>query len=70
MKNFLNLEQPWDQVKERLKENDVSLTDDDLDFQPGQEDELLRHLSEKMKKSPEEVKKFIESLSANKAKAG
>ncbi|HTE08296.1 MAG TPA: hypothetical protein VK628_06000 [Flavitalea sp.] len=70
MQNLLKLQTDWEEVKERLKENDVTLSDEDLQYEPGREEELIERLSEKMKKSPEEVKSYIESLSANKPKAG
>ncbi len=70
MQNLLKLQTNWEEVKERLKENDVTLSDEDLEYQPGQEEELINRLSGKMKKSPEQVKNYIESLSANKPKAG
>lgn len=66
----LNLSSPWPEVKERLKENDVNLTDQDLDYRPGSEEELLDRLASKMKKSKIEVKEYIESISSNKDKAG
>ena len=65
----LNLQKPWEQVKETLKEINVDLTDDDLEYQPGQEDELLARLEKKLGKNKEEVKGIIESASANKGKA-
>ena len=34
----LNLQKPWEQVKETLKEINLELTDEDLAYQPGQED--------------------------------
>jgi hypothetical protein len=70
MQNLLKLQTDWDEVKERLKENDVTLSDEDLEYQPGQEEELINRLSAKMKKSPDDVKKYIESVSVNKPKAG
>lgn len=70
MSNDLNLRAPWSEVKERLKENDINLTDQDLDYQPGRESELLETLSGKLNKSPEEIRKYIESISANEDKAG
>ena len=70
MSDRLNLRAPWAEVKERLKENDLSLTDQDLEYQPGNERELLERLSEKSNRSPEEVKAYIESISANEDKAG
>ena len=39
---ILKLETPWEEVKERLKANDINLTDEDLDYDPGQEEELLK----------------------------
>lgn len=65
----LKLQKPWERVKETLKEINVDLTDDDLDYQPGQEEKLLERLEKKMKKSKEEIKAIIESASANKGKA-
>ena len=70
MNNGLNLRSPWPEVKERLKENDLSLTDEDLEYEPGNEQELLERLSHKSDKSPEEIRKYIESISSNEDKAG
>jgi len=68
--NHLKLGSPWPVVKERLMENDLSLTDEDLDYEPGREEELLDRLHERMHKSKEEIKAYIESVSFNKAKSG
>ncbi len=68
-KNNLQLIAPWSEVKEKIKEGNVDLTDADLDFEPGQEDAMLRHLGRKMNRSKEEIKAWIESLSVNKGKA-
>jgi uncharacterized protein YjbJ (UPF0337 family) len=65
----LKLQKPWERVKETLKEINVDLTDDDLDYQPGQEEELVERLQKKMKKNKEEIKAIIESASSNKGKA-
>ena len=59
----LKLEAPWAEVKERIKEINYDLTDEDLEYQPGQEDELLSRLEKKMKKSRDEIKGWIESIS-------
>ncbi len=61
--------QPWDEVKEKIKEHHIDLTDDDLRFSPGQEDELLGRLQQKMGKSREEVIMLIESIASNTGKA-
>jgi len=66
----LNLRSDWSQVKERLKENDISLTDEDLEYTPGEEDQLLERLSAKMNKSKKDVKEYVESISANEDMAG
>ena len=65
-KHNLKLETSWDDVKENLKENNINLTDEDLDYVEGREDELLIRLSHKLGKSPGEIKALIESISHNK----
>ena len=70
MNTNLNLRSPWPEVRERLKENDLSLTDQDLEYEPGHERELLERLSRKSNKSPEEIREYIESISSNEDKAG
>jgi hypothetical protein len=62
----LNLLSDWTTVKEKLKEINTSLTDEDLSYVPGQEDDLLERLSKKLQKRPEEVKALIESVAFNK----
>lgn len=66
----LKIEAPWQEVKEKLKENDHTLTDEDLVYEKGKEDELLERLGRKLKRSKEEVRMLIESISGNSAKAG
>ena len=68
--NHLKLGSPWPVVKERLMENDLSLTEEDLEYEPGREEELLERLHEKMNKSKEQIQAYIESVSFNKAKSG
>lgn len=65
----LKLQKPWERVKETLKEINLDLTDDDLVYEAGKEDELLSRLEKKMNKSKDEIKGLIESVSANKGKA-
>ncbi|HUQ67831.1 MAG TPA: hypothetical protein VM101_16830 [Flavitalea sp.] len=66
----LNLRSPWHEVKERLKENDINLTDDDLEYEPGNEEQLLERLAGKMNKSRDQIKDYIESVSHNRDKSG
>lgn len=66
MNTQLKLEAPWDQVKEKLKEVNSELSDEDLEYEPGQEDALLERLSKKMNRKVDDVKAWIESVSFNK----
>ncbi|HEV7783034.1 MAG TPA: general stress protein CsbD [Chitinophagaceae bacterium] len=67
--NSLQLMAPWAEVKERIKETNIELTDEDLDYSPGNENDLLEHLSEKLNRSRDEIKAWIESISSNKGQA-
>ncbi len=68
--NTLKLGSPWKEVRERIKEADLTLTDADLEYKPGQDQELLEHLAKKLNKPAVDVKGWIESLSTNTAQAG
>jgi len=61
----LKLERPWDYVKELLMENDYELTEEDLHYVPGKEDELLERLARKKNRTKQEIRMLIESISAN-----
>ena len=65
----LQLKAPWSEVKERIKEANIELSDDDLRYTPGNDEELLQHLGKKMDRSPADIKAWIESISSNKGKA-
>jgi uncharacterized protein YjbJ (UPF0337 family) len=67
---FLHLKAPWDEVRERIKETNIDLTDEDLDLKPGKEQELLARLESRMHKSKEEIRHWIESISWNAPQAG
>jgi hypothetical protein len=47
----LKLQASWEEVKERMKENNITLTDEDLAYEPGQKKALLKRLEQKMKRS-------------------
>ncbi|MCG2613091.1 general stress protein CsbD [Terrimonas sp. NA20] len=68
-KQKLNLETPWPEVKEKIKEVNYDLTDADLMLEPGKEDELISRLAKKMHKTEEEVKGWIESVAHTKNRA-
>ncbi len=68
--NKLKLESTWDEVKEKLKEINPELTDEDLDYRESNADGLLQRLAKKMNRTTEEIRIWIESVSFNKGKAG
>lgn len=65
----LKLYAEWSEVRERLKENNIELTDEDLQYEPGKENELLDRLQEKMKRTKAEIRILLESISYNKPQA-
>ena len=52
----------WNVIKGKLKQQYGDLTDDDLTYAEGKEDELLGKIQKKTGKSKEEVKDFIDKL--------
>jgi uncharacterized protein YjbJ (UPF0337 family) len=52
----------WNVIKGKLKQQYGDLTDDDLTYAEGKEDELLGRIQKKTGKSKEEVKDFIDKL--------
>ena len=52
----------WNEVKGKLKQKYGQLTDDDLAFAEGKEDELLGRLQQKLGKSKEDLRRELESL--------
>ena len=69
MDTTLKLEAPWEEVKEKLKEVNGELTDEDLVYNAGDETALLERLAKKMNKDVPFVKAWIESVSFNQGKA-
>jgi uncharacterized protein YjbJ (UPF0337 family) len=49
----------WNEVKGKLKQKYAELTDDDLQYTEGKEDQLLGRLQKKLGKSKDEVRKMI-----------
>ena len=66
----LRLSSSWEDVREKLKETNINLTDEDLEYEPGKEDDLLERLQHKLNKPKEEIRMLIESLDVNSGKAG
>lgn len=52
----------WNQIKGKLKEEYGELTDNDLVYREGKEDQLLGRIQEKTGKSKQEIKDFIDSI--------
>lgn len=52
----------WNIVKGKLKQNYADLTDDDLTYTEGQEEELLGQIQRKTGKAKSEIKDFIDSI--------
>ena len=58
--NKLQIKGNWNEIKGKLKQKYGELTDDDLTFAEGKEDELLGRLQQRLGKSKEEVRRAIE----------
>ncbi len=52
----------WNEVRGKMKQKYAQLTDDDLAFAEGKEDELLGRLEQKLGKTKEDLRQEIESL--------
>ncbi len=52
----------WNEVKGKLKQKYGQLTDNDLAFAEGKEDELLGRLQTKLGKTKDELRQEIENL--------
>jgi uncharacterized protein YjbJ (UPF0337 family) len=59
----------WGETKEKLKEANTNLTDEDLQYEEGNEDALLERLAAKMNRTKEEVKGWVESVAFTQVKA-
>jgi uncharacterized protein YjbJ (UPF0337 family) len=60
--NDLNIKGTWNQLKGKLKQQYGELTDDDLKYAEGKENELIGRLQNKLGKSKDEVRKIISDL--------
>ncbi|SMO49817.1 CsbD family protein [Gracilimonas mengyeensis] len=60
--NDLNIKGNWNETKGKLKQKYGELTDDDLAYTEGQEDELLGKLQKKLGKTKDQIKKEIAEL--------
>ena len=62
MTTKLQVKGSWNEVKGKLKQKYGQLTDDDLSFAEGKEDEFLGRLQQRLGKSKEELRAEIEKL--------
>jgi uncharacterized protein YjbJ (UPF0337 family) len=60
--NKLQIKGSWNEIKGKLKQQYGNLTDDDLAFADGKEDELLGRLQKKLGKSKEDLRQMIEKM--------
>ena len=62
MSTKLEIKGNWNEVKGKLKQKYGQLTDDDLVFAEGKDDELLGRLQKRLGQSKEDLRKTIEQL--------
>ena len=60
--NSLKLKGNWNEVTGKLKQKYANLTDDDLLFKEGKEEELLGRLQAKVGKTKEQLRKIISKI--------
>ena len=52
----------WQMIRGRLKQQYGNLTDDDLAYTEGKEEELLGRIQRRIGKSREEIKQWVDSI--------
>jgi len=63
MENWqLKLRGNWNETKGKMKQAYADLTDDDLQYREGKDDEFIGRLQQKLGKSKDEVINWIQSL--------
>jgi len=58
--NKLKLKGEWNEVKGKLKQKYAQLTEDDLRYEEGKDEELVGRLQKKLGKTQDEIIRFIE----------
>ena len=58
----LELKGRWNELKGKIKKADGRLTDDDLRYEEGKDDELIGRLQQKLGKTRDEVVDWLKSL--------
>lgn len=62
MKTKAELKGNWNQIKGKLKQQFAILTDDDLLFEEGKEEELFGRLQTRLGKTKDEIRKIVYEL--------
>jgi uncharacterized protein YjbJ (UPF0337 family) len=60
--NTTSLKGKWNEVKGKLKQEYADLTDDDLLYEEGKEDEFYGRIQQKVGKTKDEIKKMIAEI--------
>ena len=60
--NKLSFRGNWNEIKGKLKQKYANLTDDDLTFIEGKEDELFGRLQQRTGRTKEQLREEIEKL--------
>ena len=63
--NKLELKGDWNIVKGRLKQRFAKLTDNDLCYTEGQEDELVGRIQKRLGETREEIERIVREAAAN-----
>ena len=58
----LKLTGNWNNIKGKLKEKYAELTDDDLMYEEGKEDQIIAQVQKKTGEAKENIKAFIDSI--------
>jgi len=58
----LEFQGSWNEVKGKIKQSYAHLTDDDLKYEEGKDEELLGRLQQKIGKGRDELVKWLKSL--------
>ncbi|MEO6814152.1 MAG: CsbD family protein [Ginsengibacter sp.] len=58
----LKLKGNWNETKGKMKQAYADLTDDDLKYEEGKDDELVGKLQQKLGKTKDDVIRWIQSL--------
>ncbi len=58
----LKLKGNWNEIKGKIKQKYANLTDDDLKYEEGKDDELVGRIQKKIGKTKDEVIEWIQGL--------